>query len=142
MIYLIIFFFLLLCTLLFEGGIDKRLSSFLYLIQYLVLVLFMTFRFRVGGDGLFYQNAFRYMPTLETITMADLNGNQNEYQPFWFILNAAVKSIYDDFTFFQFVHALIINTAFFVLINRYCKRRFLGVLVYYIFSTCILIPKF
>lgn len=91
----------------------------------------MTLRYRVGGDGLFYQKAFQFMPTLQTLKFSDLNSQ--EYQPFWNIFNAAVKSVYDDFTFFQFVHAVIINTAFFVLINQYCKKRFLAVFVYYIF---------
>ena len=55
------------------------------------------------------------------------------YQPFWYIFNAAIKSVYDDFTFFQFVHAIIVNTAIFYLIPKYTKKKFLGILVYFIF---------
>lgn len=131
MIYLIVFFFLLICVLLFERNIDRRASNIIYFAQFLVLVLFMTLRYRVGGDVLYYEKAFEFMPSLRTLKFSDIDSQV--YQPFWYILNAIVKSVYDDFTFFQLIHALIINSAFFILINKYCEKRFLAVLVYYIF---------
>lgn len=131
MIYLIIFFFLLICVLLFEKNIDRRASNIIYFAQFLVLVLFMTLRYRVGGDGLYYEKAFNFMPSLRTLKLSDLDSQL--YQPFWYLLNAIVKSVYDDFTFFQLIHALIINSAFFILINKYCEKRFIAVLFYYVF---------
>lgn len=131
MVYLFVLVFLIICASLFDRNVDKRLKKFFYIAAYIVLVLLMTLRFRVGGDVLYYENAFRFMPSLAEL--GSMNLFEQTYQPLWYVLNAVVKSIYNDFTFFQFVHAIIVNTAVFFLILRYTKFRFLGVLVYYIF---------
>lgn len=131
MIYLFVFVFLVLCASLFDRNVDKKLKNFFYLLEYVVLVLMMTLRFRVGGDVLYYQNSFPYMPDFEEIQ--SLNLFKQDYQPLWYVLVALVKWVYNDFATFQLVHALIINTAIFILIPKYTQKRFLGVLVYYIF---------
>ena len=131
MVYLFVLVFLIICASLFDRNVDKRLKKFFYIAAYIVLILLMTLRFRVGGDVLYYENTFPFMPSLAEL--GSMNLFEQTYQPLWYVLNAVVKSVYDDFTFFQFVHALIVNTAIFFLIPRYTKLRFLGVLVYYIF---------
>ena len=131
MVYLFVLVFLIICASLFDRNVDKRLKKFFYIAAYIVLILLMTLRFRVGGDVLYYENTFPFMPSLAEL--GSMNLFEQTYQPLWYVLNALVKSVYDDFTFFQFVHALIVNTAIFFLIPRYTKLRFLGVLVYYIF---------
>lgn len=131
MVYLWVLVFLIIGAALFDRKVDKRLSALFYFLEFLVLILLMTLRFRVGGDGLYYENGFPYLPNLSEL--ASFNIFEQLYQPFWYVLNAIIKSIYDDFTFFQFVHAIIVNTAIFYLIPKYTDKKFLGILVYYIF---------
>ncbi len=130
MIYLFVLIFLLLCAALLDRKVDKRLQKLGYALAYIILIILLTLRFRVGGDSLFYQDAFATMPDLKGLSRLDLL--LLDYQPLWYLLTAIVKSTIDDFMFFQFIHAVIINTAIFYLIPKYTERKFLAVLVYYI----------
>lgn len=122
---------MVICATLFDRNVDKRLGRLFYFLEYLTLILLMTLRFRVGGDVLYYENAFPFMPTWAEL--GSMNLFDQLYQPFWYILNALVKLVYNDFAFFQFVHAIIVNTSIFFLIPKYTKKKFLAVLLYYIF---------
>lgn len=131
MIFLFILIYFIICTLLFDVKINRSFSNLIYFSEYLCLVLLFGLRYRVGGDSLYYQNSYPYLFTLKDIPKVNLF--DQIYQPLWYILNAVTKSVTNDFTFFQFVHTIIINTSIFYLINKYCEKRFLGVLFYYVF---------
>ena len=40
------------------------------------------------------------------------------FDPLWLLLNSAIKIIWDDFFFFQFVHAILLNILLFYLMKR------------------------
>ena len=122
---------MLLCAALLDRKVDKRFQKLGYTLAYIILIVLLTLRFRVGGDSLFYEDVFDTMPDLKGLSKLDLL--VLDYQPLWYLLTAIVRSTIDDFRFFQFIHALIINTAIFYLIPKYTERKFLAVLVYYIF---------
>lgn len=131
MIFLVILVYFILCTLLFDVKIEKKASNFIFFSQFLCLVLLFGLRYRVGGDSLFYQDA--YLSYFKLDELGKVNLFDQFYQPLWYILNAITRSITNDFTLFQFVHTIIINGSIFYLINKYCEKRFLGVLFYYVF---------
>lgn len=132
MIYLFIALFFLLLTFLFENKKEKRLIDFFYWIECLILILLAGFRYMVGGDTLGYMNMWEELPTLSELRYFDFLGAN--YQPLWYVVNAIAKSIYNDFTSFQFIHATLVNISIFVFIKKYSEYRFFAILTYYLMS--------
>lgn len=135
MIFLFILVYFIVCALLFDVRMNRGVKYSIYFSQFLILVLVFGLRYRVGGDSLYYENAFTYLPDFDGLEKLDLFDQL--YQPLWYIMNAFSKSISDDFMVFQFIHALIINSAVFYFISKYCSRIFLGSLFYYVFYSLL-----
>jgi hypothetical protein len=131
MIYLIIGVFFLFSIFLFERNKGKN-SQIFYCLECLILILLAGFRNHIGGDTLGYMLQWKDIPTLSELR--DFDFCLSKYQPLWYISNAIAKSIHDDFTTFQFLHAIFVNTSIFVFINRYSEYRFSAVLIYYFMS--------
>lgn len=135
MIYAVVFILLLIPVVKYDllaktGGEGKWFWSCL-----LLLVLLAGFRYRVGGDTLMYYGMFDECPTLDELKYFDFESAI--FNPGWYIFNAICKSICDDFTFFQLVHALIVNTTFFHFFRKYCPKYYFSVmLVYYLGYFC------
>lgn len=132
MVYTIIFIYLLFCIIRYEiqnKVIGKRFS---YIFLYIILVSMSTLRYRMGGDGLFYDDYYEDMPTLSDSVRFFFEQNEYGYQPFWIALVAACKSITDSIILFQFVHAAIFNTFLFLFINQYSKKPFTVIMLLYV----------
>ncbi|WP_130854357.1 EpsG family protein [Olivibacter jilunii] len=126
MIYLAILI-LLLCTALIP---ERKKGVVSYIFLYLILTLVAGLRYRVGGDTLAYINDFNKLPQFADLPRFDyLNA---PYNPLWYIFNAFVKAVWNDFVFFQLIHAAIVNGAVFWFFNKYCKYKYVAVLFYYI----------
>lgn len=131
MIYILTVAVLSCFVLLFDILKKDKLKNFFYVLEAIFLILLAACRFRVGGDALAYEDMYKYLPTMDELLrygFSDL-----EYQPFWYLLNALIKLISDDFFFFQLAHALIINISIFIFFHRYCRHKFTMVLFYFIF---------
>jgi len=129
MIYFLILIYFLFVAFVFDR-VDKKKSNIIYFSQFVTLVLLLTFRFRVGGDSLFYEDSYRYLYTFQKLKKVDIFNQL--YQPLWYVINAFTKSISKEFILFQFVHGLIVNSVIFYVINRFCEKRFIGLLLYYV----------
>ena len=106
-----------------------------YYLNLVVLILLAGLRYRVGGDTLMYMSVFDECPTLDELKY--FNFDTAQYNPLWYIFNAISKSIYDDFFFFQFIHACIVNPIFFSFFKRYCPNYYFSViLLYYVGYFC------
>lgn len=131
MIYFIILILFIFLAFSFDVLKRKRLLTFFYILEAIILILLATFRYRVGGDSLAYYDMYANLPTFRELSQYGFNNL--EYQPLWYVLNAFTKQISSDFSFFQFVQALIVNVSVFVIVKRYSKHRFTTVLFYYVF---------
>lgn len=131
MIYLIVFIFLLLCTI--NDGIVKSIAAdrLRYWTLCGILVLLAGLRYRVGGDSLAYMDNFNALPKLSDLENFDFV--KAEYDPLWYIFNASIKSVFDNFIFFQIVHAVIINSIVFWFTKKYTVYKYTVILFYYIF---------
>lgn len=135
MIYFVVFVLLLVPVikydLLAKSGGENKWYAFIFVL----LVLFAGLRYRVGSDTLMYMSMFDDCPKLDELKYFDFENAK--YNPFWYIINAVSKSIYDNFTLFQIIHALIVNSVFFWFFRKYCpKYYFSAVLLYYFGYFC------
>jgi hypothetical protein len=100
----------------------------------IILVLFIGIaglRYKVGGDTLAYIEAFKEIPKVRELTT--FNFSESRLDPLWIIVSSISRSILDDFTLFQIVHALFVNIVLFKFIKRYTPYRFTAILIYYVF---------
>lgn len=129
MIYLLVLILLLFsCS---NYGLGKgKIDNLNYFFLFIVFIALAGLRFRVGGDTLAYMSAFESLPKLENLK--DFSFSSAEFDPLWYVFNAIVKFIYDDFIFFQIVHAIIINTVVFWFIRKYSSYKYITLVFYYI----------
>lgn len=124
MLYTVIFIFLLYCI--FKYDIQNKVigknSSYLFL--FVLLVSMSSLRYRMGGDGLFYDDYYQDMPSLSSLSFFLNYQNEYGYQPLWVALIAVCRSLSDSIILFQLVHALLFNVFLFVFISQYSKKPF------------------
>jgi hypothetical protein len=130
MIYIFIIIFLFLFALQYDVN-RHEVSNTLIISWWLIFVLLAGLRFKVGGDSEFYRLYYSQIPRITEFSYHELL--KDDYQPFWVILCSLCKSISKDFTFFQFVHAIITNSIIFYFIKKNSSYFFTGILFYFIF---------
>ena len=135
MIYFVVFILLLIPGVKYDWMAKIGGESKWYYFNLVVLILLAGLRYRVGGDTLMYMSVFEECPTLDELKYFDFDTAQ--YNPLWYIFNAVSKSIYDDFFFFQLIHACIVNPIFFSFFRKYCPNYYFSViLLYYVGYFC------
>lgn len=128
MIYLITILVLLIGVIRFEilKRIDKNNLWFWF--EWLFLVLLAGFRYKVGGDTQFYYDDFDNYPTLLDINEQFIKNSR--FNILWIYLVSTCKTIVNDFAFFQIIHAIIVNTTFFLFFKKYTNRYFTAILIF------------
>ena len=108
--YLIVFLLALLFT--YQYDIKRRIQGkeAAYFILFLATVLLAGCRYVVGGDTVRYM---RYWEDYPTLFEHDMSLFDTIYEPLWSFLSIVCKSVSDDFVFFQFVHAVLLNGILF-----------------------------
>ena len=136
MIYFIIAILFLVLSCRFDTGPQKGQGKFFFFLEAVILILLFGLRYRVGADSLNYEEKWDLYPSLSDL--ADLSAFAYlENQPLYYILVGIVKEINDSFVTFQIVHALIINTVFFITIKRYSRHKFMAVFLYFVFMSLV-----
>ncbi|WP_333662912.1 EpsG family protein [Chishuiella changwenlii] len=134
MIFLFILVILIVFSLieqlnLFKGNIKNNTYYYAILI---VLIIISAVRYRVGGDTLGYIIFFEELPTIGELDEIDYLSSR--YNPLWYLLNATIKLIYNDFVLFQIIHSLFVNIIIFKFFKKYSnKNKYTLVLFYYMF---------
>lgn len=135
MIYFVVFILLLIPVVKYDWMAKVGGEKGWYCFNLLVLVLLAGLRYRVGSDTLMYMSMFDDCPKLDELRYFDFS--TAKYNPLWYILNAISRSLYDNFTLFQIIHAVIINSVFFWFFRKYCPLYyFSAILLYYIGYFC------
>lgn len=130
MIYYIVLAFLLIPVLLYDILEHKRGMKLWYFTELVVLILLVGLRYRVGGDTLDYIELFDDYPFFSELFHFDFSSY--DYNPLWYVLNAIIKSTWNDFVFFQLVHSIFVNIVFFWFFKKHTKYIFSAILLYYI----------
>lgn len=128
MIYLLPFLLSLYFLIKFDFNKKKAGANFSYNLLLFILILIAGLRYKVGGDSQNYFNYFDKIPFLSTLPNYDFI--DSPYDPFWIVLSSMSKTLINDFTFFQIIHAIIVNTIIFWFIKKYAMFRFTAVFLY------------
>lgn len=131
--YLIVFLLALLFTYRYDIKKYAQRKETAYFILFLAAVLLAGCRYVVGGDTVRYMRYWDEYPKFG-------EGNifyEARFDPLWTLLNVACKSICDDFVFFQFVHAILLNAILFYGVFKkqdfFKEKRFTVVLFYFVY---------
>lgn len=133
MIYLIILLLLLSQVFVFDILQYKVGRNFWWYANLILLIVISGLRWEVGGDSLSYQDAFEK----KSISLVDFFGSgifTEGWEPGFVFLMAFCKSIYNEFWFFQLVHATIVNVVIFNFLKKYTTFNFLSLVIYFVFN--------
>lgn len=109
------------------GKKDKR-NTWLYL-EWLLLVLLVGLRYKVGGDTILYQEQFE--SNVDTWRDVEVFGD-SRYGFLWTSFVIICKKIVNSFYFLQIVHAIITNTVFLWFFKKHTSRYFTANLLYFL----------
>lgn len=131
MIYLVVFIFILIPVIKFDLLAKKGGEDFWFYSSLVFLILVAGLRYRVGGDTLVYMAEFDSYPKLNELKYFDFE--TAKFNPLWCVFNSLCCSVSDSFTFFQIIHAIILNCTFFHFFRKYCPRYyFSAILVWFV----------
>ena len=135
MIYLLILILLFILAIHYDANGKEPNDTSLYWGLCGLFILLMGLRYRVGGDTIGYMLYYKTVPDLSELTFDYLNqiNSERHYGYLWSVLCSACKTVTPSFTFFQFVHAIILNGIIFKIIIDKTRYRFFNILLYYIF---------
>ena len=127
MVYIIVLIVLLYGSLHYnQQNVDTN-NKFLYF-EYILIVLVMGLRYKVGGDSLNYFLSFQSWPTLSEIS--SYHFDTSKYNFGWIFFSALCKAIYDDFVTLQLAESAIVNAAFFYFFKKNTDKYFIAILLY------------
>lgn len=132
-----IYFILILLT--FWGYIqfDQKKKSesskrVFYILEFIVLVLVVALRYRVGGDSIGYEDEYETLNGMEELL--NYNYTTSSAGLLWYAFVAFCQSISSEWLFFQIMHALVVNVAVFRFVKKHCSKPFLAIALYTIFN--------
>lgn len=94
-----------------------------------VLILIMGLAYRMGSDGIFYNEIFDITPSLGNFDFSRLSDYR--FEPGWALLNIIVKTIIGDFVGVRLVCAIAIYCALFELLKKHSIYPFTVILFFY-----------
>lgn len=106
------------------------MRNFWLVVMGLIVIGIAGFRYRLGVDSVLYEHEYPDMPTIARL--ADYKFSDTRYQPLYIVFTAICRSISDDFTCFQIIHAVYVNTVVFWFFNKYTKHTFMGLALYFL----------
>ena len=135
MIYLVILLVILSLTLHFDAKGKVPPNNSYYWGIYVLLVLLMGLRYRIGGDTLAYMEYYKTVLSVEKLNEAYFAQAHKEfgYGVLWTVFCSVCKWFTNSFVLFQFVHAIIVNGVVFRFFLKHSKYVFANILFYYVF---------
>ena len=106
------------------------MRGFWLVIMWLAVVCIAAFRYRLGVDSVMYEHEYPEMPTLSQL--GDYKFGDSRYQFLYIVFTSIARTISSDFTCFQIMHALYVNTIIFWFFNKYTRHTFTGLSLYFL----------
>ena len=130
-------FILSIFIFLFLASRNKQSGQNAALFCVCVLILLAGLKYRVGSDALLYQDIYEQYPTL-----SQLNKNyvfSARWGALFVVWYSFCHTIFHDFIFYQFIHAIILLVAVYRLIRHYSETMMPAILMFsvvmYLFMT-------
>ena len=146
-IYLLLFSFTLWGVFLFDLSRNTTYVSRQRKTYYLYLSIFITLlsalRYRLGVDGLEYEDEF--YPTVPSLHELFSQDYVLAEEPLWLLLCSVLKEFTNSFVLYQIVYSIVINSVLLSFIYRKCNYPFISVLIYltynYFYLNCELLRQ-
>lgn len=95
-----------------------------------ILILLAGLKYRVGSDALLYQDIYEQYPTISQLSKNYiLDSRWGSLFVVWFSL---CHTLFHDFIYYQFIHAIILLSAVYLLIKRYSQSYMSSILMFYV----------
>lgn len=130
MIYLITLIFILFLVYHYDYRGNDRHKLLYYGILLIMFICITGFRYRLGGDSILYENYFDWSPKISDLTPAYFTTSR--FAPGYLIFQAGVRSLTDDFMWFQLIHATIVCSIIFWFFYSNTRKPFVAILLFYI----------
>lgn len=131
MIYFLIFLFLLWLSYTYDYRGQKVGYGLSLSITLIIFIALAGLRYRVGGDTGTYMKYFETAHTLGRLIPLDFTASR--FAPGFVILTSSLKTVINDYLFFQLFHAVVINCVVFWFIRRNCKHVFFALFLFFNF---------
>ena len=128
MIYFIVLFILFVCIYVFDYRKSRHGSMVPYVIMCIAFILIAGLRYRIGGDSIGYELNYADFPTLGELSSFKFSSTR--YEPGFVVIASIPRTFSDDFTYFQLLHAAIVNSIVFWFIAKNTKNKFIGITLY------------
>lgn len=116
--YVFISVLLVLAAWLYDFHQVKTGKSLMLVLVFAVLWLLVGLRYRMGGDGVFYQDTFYETPSILSVL---LGRESSRFQPLWILAINVCRNYY----VFQLLHSLIVTLCFFRFFRKHTGMVFL-----------------
>ena len=130
MTYIVIILYFLFLIYIHDIRKNKRNADVHFKVEAIIIILLYGLRYHIGADSFNYMDEYPHYPNFAKLSRTGFG--DLSWQPGWYILNAAVRTISDEFWVFNLIHNLFVNTVVFVTINRFSQHRFSAVLAYFV----------
>lgn len=132
-IYFFVFLLILICVYTFDIKGKQINRGFWEIVIVVVLILLAGLRNHVGSDSIAYEYTFNHSTPLlhDFLSIRDLNSIR---EPLWALLMSLCKTVFGSFVFFQFVHAIILNTLLFRFYKKLTDKTFTALLITFLVS--------
>lgn len=95
------------------------------------LICIAGLRYRLGQDTFTYIYDYAAINPVSRLQAIDFS--KTRFAPGYVVLTSVFKEFTDEFTYFQFFQALLVNTVFFYFFYKHCRHIFFAALVYFFY---------
>ena len=106
----------------------KNKGDFLWGVIYVVLVLIIGLRYKVGGDTYNYMTYFLWIPEIRYWQPFD----SSSFEPGFSFITSVIKTLTDNIYIYQTIISAVMTIMLMDFINRHTEYRFLALLVVYV----------
>ena len=96
-----------------------------------ILICVAGLRYRLGQDTFTYLQNYETLNTFSHLKAIDFQ--KTRFAPGFVVLTSVFKEFTDEFTYFQFFQALVVNIVFFYFFYKNCRHIFFAALVYFFY---------
>ena len=137
MIYLIIFLLLIVLSYRYDYRKEKSGYNVSFYAILVIFILLAGLRYRVGGDTSMYITFFNELSPINRLSTGEII--KSRFAPGFVVLASLLRSVTDEFTWFQIIHSIIVNCVVFMFIRKNCRHVFFGILIFFSYLYTLLL---
>ena len=136
MVYLVIAILILIGIYRYDYKGLKQGRTFYLVIVCILLISIAGLRYRLGQDTLGYLSDYDELKPISDLKITDFS--KTRFAPGFVIITSIFKQFTEDFSYFQFFHAAIVNIVLVSFFYKYTKHVFFALLIYFVYEYFLL----